>query len=268
MGLADITAVADFRSLQASLPEAQWSDATDLFDDVRAIKSEEEIADLYETSAILRTVFRALEAEIRPGVTERQVLSQAHRLCRQLGCMEGIALMGRPPFRSFTPGTDGVIERDDIIVIDLEWGGPSGYWVELRRCFSFGPPPERVRRFWETRVDSFAACVASIKAGVLSTEILAARDRAYAKHGQSGEGIVAYTAHGIGVDSLESPWVPGKDRVLREGMVINLHPSLRFADRDLGLAIGGVSLADNVLVTADGGRRMTDQEDLWIQLDT
>jgi Xaa-Pro aminopeptidase len=255
------------RELEAAMPNARFVDATDLFDDVRAVKSQEEIDATLETAAILRTVFKALEAELRPGVQERDVLAEAHRLCRQYACVDGIALMGRPPFNSFTPGTDGVIERDDLIVIDLEWGGPSGYWVELRRVYSFGPPPDAARRYWDTRVESFAACVDSMRAGASSNEILAARDRVYAKYGQSAEGLIAYTAHGIGVDSLEPPWAPGKERVLRENMIINLHPGIVFGDPKEGLALGGISIADNVLVTADGGRRMTDQVDEWIVLE-
>lgn len=266
VGLADITAVADFEDMKAGLPNADWQDATDLFDDVRAIKSDEEIEAVRETGRILRTVFQALEAEIRPGVREIDVLAEAHRLCRQLGCMEGIALMGRPPFRSFSPGSTGVIEKDDIMVIDLEWGGPSGYWVELRRVYSFAPPTDKQKKYWETRVESFAACVAAMKAGDESTEILAARDRVYGKYGQSAEGVLAYTAHGIGVDSLEPPWVPGKDRVMEENMVINLHPAIKFDDPEEGLALGGISIADNVLVGKSGGVRTTDQEDNWIVL--
>lgn len=96
VGLADITAVAHHEQLKSALPGASLRDATDLFDDVRAIKSDEEVENIRETGRILRTVFQALEAEIRPGVREVDVLAQAHRLARQLGCVEGIALMGRP----------------------------------------------------------------------------------------------------------------------------------------------------------------------------
>ena len=266
VGLADITAVADYNDMTAALPNATWVDATDVFDDVRAIKSEVEIEATRETGRILRRVFAALEAEIRPGVKEVDVLAEAHRLARQLGCVEGIALMGRAPFRSFTPGTDGVIEEDDVMVFDLEWGGPSGYWVELRRVYSFKPPTDVQKAYWETRVESFAACVNAMKAGESSETVLAARDAVYAKHGQTGEGVLAYTAHGIGVDSLEPPWVPGKERIMEEGMMINLHPAISLSPED-GPALGGISIADNVLVTADGGDRITDEVDEWIVLD-
>ncbi|MDH3190658.1 MAG: M24 family metallopeptidase [Acidimicrobiia bacterium] len=267
VGLADITAVADFESMKKALPDATFNDATDLFDDIRAIKSEEELDNVRETSDMLRTAFQALEAQIRPGVREIDVLAEAHRLCRQLGGMEGIALMGRPPFNSFSPGgSGGVIEKDDVIVIDLEWGGPSGYWVELRRVYSFAPPTSKQQKYWESRVESFAACVDAMKTGQSSTTVLDARDAVYKKYGQHADGVIAYTAHGIGVDSLEPPWVPGKDRIMQENMLINLHPAIKFDDPDEGLALGGISIADNVIVTKDGGVRTTDQEDHWIVL--
>lgn len=267
VGLSDITSAALLRELEDSIPSADLCDGTDLFDDVRALKSDEELAGLYETSAVLRTVFKALEAELRPGVLDGDVMATAHRLCRQFRCVDGIAIMGRPPFVGFTPGSDGIIERDDVIVIDLEWGGPSGYWVELRRVFSFRKPGEAAARYWESRIESFAACVESMKAGNSSSEILAARDRVYSQHGQSAQGLISYTAHGIGLDSLEPPWVPGKERVLRENMVVNLHPGIRFDSQEEAHAFGGISIADNVLVTAQGGRRMTDLADTWTILE-
>ena len=268
VGLADITAVADYNDMRNALPNATWQDATDLFDDVRMIKSQEEIDATYETGKIVRQVFRGIEAEIRPGVQELDVLSEAHRLARQLGCMEGIALMGRAPFNCFGPGTRGVIEPDDIMVFDLEWGGPSGYWVEVRRVYSFKPPTPAQRAFWEMRVESFDACVQAMKAGESSDTVLDARDRVYDAYGYSAMGANSYTAHGIGVDSLEPPWVPGKERTMEENMIINLHPSVGFEDPELGAALGGISIADNVLVTADGPVRMVDQVDEWIVLDS
>lgn len=106
-----------------------------------------------------------------------------------------------------------------------------------------------------------------MKDGSSSDDILAARDRIYAKHDQNADGVINYTAHGIGLDSLEPPWVPGKERLIKENMVINLHPAIRFADPGQGLALGGISIADNVLVGPDGGIRMTDPVDEWIILE-
>ena len=101
-----------------------------------------------------------------------------------------------------------------------------------------------------------------------SNDVLGAVNKVYAKYDQTAEGVVNYTAHGIGLDSLEPPWVPGKERTIEENMIINLHPGIRFDDPEEARAVGGISLSDNVLVTADGPVRMTDQTDEWIVLDS
>jgi Xaa-Pro aminopeptidase len=266
VGLADVVAAAHVTQFERALPGATFVDATDVFDDVRAIKSAVEIANLEQTSAILRDVFDALQAEIHPGVDERDMLAEAHRLCRQFGCFDGIAMAGRPPAQGFGPGIGGVMQRGDVIVVDLEWGGPSGYWLELRRCFSLGPPRPEVLDFWEKRVETFEACVAAMVPGASSDDILAARDRADARYGMSAGNDVRYSAHGIGIDSLEPPWAPGKERILREGMVLSLHPNV-IVEEPLASLVGAVSVGDNVLVTADGGRRLTYEREEWVVLD-
>ena len=132
-------------------------------------------------------------------------------------------------------------------MIDLEWGGPSGYWLELRRCFSFGPP-DVVRRFWDVRVESFDACVAAMQPGRPVDRIVLARERRLHRARLSAADGLRYTAHGIGIDSLEPPWVPGKDRVLEPGMVLSLHPDIVVPDAR-ARALGGITIADNILVT-------------------
>ena len=265
-GLADITAAAHLAALELALPSARIVDATEIFDDFRATKSLEEIASLEETSDILRSVFAALEAEIRPGVLERDILSEAHRLCRQFGCVDGIALIGRAPMPGFGWGSDAAIGSDDVVVIDLEWGGPSGYWLELRRCFSFGEPPPEVRRYWEARVEAFDACADVMQPGVSSDEILAARDRVYLRYGLTAGEEVRYTAHGIGIDSLEPPWAPGRERTLQEGMVLSLHPNVQLTASEAE-RFGPVSVGDSVLVTQRGGRCLTYPAVEWVVLD-
>lgn len=266
VGVADGGAWSHVEALISEAPHVTFDDATDLFDSVRAIKSAEEIANLRETSSILRRVFGALTAEIRPGVSERDVLAEAHRLCRQFGCVDGIALMGRPPFRYFGAGSDVPIQKDDVIVIDLEWGGPSGYWLELRRCFSFGDPSAEVQRFWEIRRETFDACVDAMRAGAHAEDILTARDKTHARHGYPVVDGLRYAAHGIGVDSLEPPWVPGNDRILAPGMVLSLHPDIVVPDPNESARLSGISIADNILITDGHAERLTDKSIEWVAL--
>jgi Xaa-Pro dipeptidase len=266
VGGNDAAPAGHVRELERALPKATIEDATDLFDDVRVIKSAEEIANLRQTSSILDRVFAALRAELRPGVLDRDVLAEAHRVARQFGCVDGIAIMGRAPHEGFTPGAGTPLRADDTIVIDLEWGGPSGYWLEHRRNFCFGRPSDALKRFWEVRLDCYRACVEAIRPGAASTDILTARDAALARHGYPPAIGLRYTAHGLGLDSLEPPWVPGKNRILEPGMMLSLHPDILIEDAAERAALGGISIADNVLVTETGAECMTEPEPALIPL--
>jgi len=161
-----------------------------------------------------------------------------------------VAVHDPAPMRRLQRGCDA--DGDAHRVIDLEWAGSTGYWLELRRCFSFGKPTDKVRRFWELRQECYAACVEAIRPGASSEDILTVRDAAYAARGFPPALSLRYSAHGIGLDSLEPPWVPGKARVLKEGMVLSLHPDIVIEDEHDRTLLGGISIADNVLVTADG----------------
>ncbi len=267
VGLADITTYALMSGLQKTVPGSTLVDATDLFDDIRTIKSPEEMENHRETSTILRQVFRSLEAHIRPGALEIDVMAEAHRLVRQYGCLSGIAQTGRTSLNALTLGMHAEIERDEFLSIDLEWAGPSGYWLELRRNYCFGKPSDQARRFWDVRVEVFEACVAAMKTGASSNDILAARDRVNDKYGYGGRELVSYTAHGLGLDSLEPPWAPGKERIMETDMVINLHPHLTFSDPAAAQPVSALSLADNVRVTPTGGERLTYEYDELVDLD-
>ena len=266
-GMDDIIAAAHLQQLSEAAPNLVFVNASDEFDDVRAIKSGEEMRNLAETSEILRDVFSALEEVIQPGVVIRDVLSEAHRLCRQHGCVEGIALLGRPPAAGFSPDSTERLTREDVFAIDLEWGGPSGYWLEIRRCFSFGKPRDEVRRFHELRTEVFEACMQSAQPGASSEDILTVRDEIYARNGFSAGNSIRYTAHGIGIDSLEPPWAPGKHRTLMEGMVLSLHPDVFLTDEQVG-KFGPISVGDSIQIGANGTTRMTYESEKWVVLDS
>lgn len=264
VGLNTVMAVEDLRGIQAGLPRATISDATAIFDAVRAIKSAEEVARLRTTSRVLTEAMKAIKAALEPGVTERHAMAVAHASVREHGCLDGIAIVGHAPFTTMEPGSSYVLTADDVIGVDLEWQGPEGYWLELRRVFSFKPPTDRQRRFWEMMVEAHHRCREVMKPGVPSGEILVAQNEVYRRHGFEDARLITYAAHGIGLDCLEPPWVPGKELVLQEGMVLSLHPHVRFHDLEEASALGGIGIADNVLVTASGGQRLTDQVDVWI----
>lgn len=259
VGMGTVIPVQNLQKLESGLPTASLQDATNLFNRVKIIKSTEEIAYLRQTSEMMKHGYAAMEAILIPGVTERELIAEAEHAMRLHGMADGFALISRstrnPVMR---PPTDDLVQSDDIITFDWEFVGAQGYCLELSGQYSFGPPPDKLRRVYEAQSETYQRCVEIMKPGVPSARILEVIETTYKKHGfqlpgPSGYGPVQFHVHGIGLDFTEPPLVPGFDLVLEEGMVVALHPHIGPEDK----AQPPIEILDNVLVTANGGERLT-----------
>jgi Xaa-Pro dipeptidase len=255
--------VARLRSL---LPRATFSDASELVARIVMVKSDEEVAALRETSALIREAFRAMEAVIRPGVSERAVIAEHTRVMRENGGYDGYCVINRAPYLTEGMPTENTFRADDLFSIYSEQVGPSGYWCEGSHQYSFGPPAPAVNTMHAMRVETFAACVGAMKAGNTTDDIMGAMDAVYRRHGYDANGLISYAVHGIGLTADEPPYLPGDRLTLEAGMVLSLHPHVRFKDADEERALPRSGPCDNVLVTPTGGEALTHSEWPWRQL--
>jgi Xaa-Pro aminopeptidase len=265
VGLSDAIAAEHLRQIATVVPNAQLRDATRLFERARQIKSPEEIENMRGTSAIFRKIFAALEAEIRPGTSEADIAGCASRVAKLHGCRDVKTAMATTPFRAISYGSRKRIEKDDQVMVWIETPGPTGYWLELRRCYSFGAPPARVQRFWNLIEECWDVGLRAIRPGVLASEVMAKIGAVIRKAGYDLSDA-SYSLHGIGADAIEGMWIPGNDRVLEENEVVSLHPSITFADEEEAQQLRFIGTTDNVLVTAGGGERLTYPADRIINL--
>ena len=265
VGMGTIIPVQDLQALETSLPDVSFSDATELFNRIKIIKSAEEIDYLRQTSDMMIAGYAAMEAILKPGVSEREIIAEAERAMKLHGMADGFALISRstrhPVMR---PPTDDLIHKDDVITFDWEFVGPEGYCLELGGQYSFAPPPDKLRRVFEAQNETYQRCVEMMKPGVSSAKILQTIEDTFKKHGfelpgLSGYGPVQFHVHGIGLDFTEPPLVPGHDLPLEEGMVVALHPHIGPEDKDLP----AIEILDNVLVTTSGGERLTFSQVDW-----
>jgi Xaa-Pro aminopeptidase len=70
---------ADVEALRRLLPEATWVDASSLLQEMRMVKSEEEVGMLRRAGQIARLTLDAMVASARPGVTEAAVYAEMIR---------------------------------------------------------------------------------------------------------------------------------------------------------------------------------------------
>jgi len=267
VGMKDAIALGHFEELRNELPHASLTDATPTFEHVRRVKSPDEIENLRETSAAFRKVFTAIEAELRPGITERDILAEATRVARIYGCRDVKAAISTTPFRAVGYGSDRRIGRDDIVMIWIESPGRSGYWLEFRRCYSFGPPPNDVVEFWTRQVEATQAALAVMKPGARASAVVEAVDLALGGGDfWCGEPDSTYALHGIGTDAIEGFVYPADNVSLLENEVVSYHPSVKFADERQALRLRFIGMTDNILIAADGAERLTYETDTFVEL--
>ena len=262
VGMADALSHAHYLEMTETIPDANLRDLTRQFDAVRQVKSDEELANHRETSAIFAQMFKDLEPSIRPGVTEIDLVAEAHQISREYGCRSSMVLVGSPPFGAPAFGTMREIAKDGLVMVWIEGPGPSGAWLEARQLYRLGPLSSETQDFWDLHVESVTAGIAALKPGAMASDFVKTTGEGMAAGGwpvetNPDEQHHTYNLHGIGHDAIEGVWVPGNDRACQENEIVNVHCWVDFADPADGDKLGFVGVTDNVLVTPDGGQFMT-----------
>src|SRR5262249_10552104 len=140
-----------------------------------------------------------------------------------------------------------------------------GYWLELRRSYTFGHPPPEAQRFWSVIEACWDRALPMMRPGIMAGDVFKAVAEILGRHSY-GLSDAHYSIHGIGLDAIEGMWAPGNDRVLFENEVISFHPAITFPSEEEAQRLRFVGMTDNVLVTASGGERLTYDHDHIVQL--
>jgi Xaa-Pro aminopeptidase len=275
VGMNQVMRVEEYLFLRDELPGTSFEDASQLFEAVRAIKSPEEILALEESSYIVDRSFERLLEVARPGLTERELNAEVHRVATALGGEDFLFLtvyMQVEPDGTRLPhgGTprDRILRPGDQFIFSFELIGPSGYWVEFARVIVFGKPTELQERLHRASAGGLEQAQQAMRPGVAAAAVQEALLEAVRGEGADS---AAWSGHGIGQDVIEEPWVGREviqdgdsarrgDVVLQPGMAIALHPYVM----DSGGA--GVSYTGDTFVVQAGGARKLSEVPLEIHV--
>ena len=78
---------------------------------------------------------------LKPGVREREIEAKVHEFMLERGCeiiYDIIVASGgnTSPYRRWA--TDKLIRQGDLVIVDINAVGPSGYFIDFVRCFKCG----------------------------------------------------------------------------------------------------------------------------------
>jgi Xaa-Pro aminopeptidase len=219
------------RQLRAELPGAEIVPDRSMIAALRAIKSPAEQALMRRAAACADSAITAAAEAIRRGAaTERDVCAEAISAAMRDGAdFVRYFRVHSGPWSAmgsrWPQAMDRRIEAGEIVVVDAI-GAFQGYQFDVNRTIGTGEISGRERDLCETALEATAAAVRAAQPGNRVKEIARAA-RMVVDAGPFIEGLGDMMGHGIGLETVELPYITERDEtVLEPGMCFCIEPGL------------------------------------------
>ena len=228
--------------------------AGDLFQLLRAVKSEEEIASMIRAQRISEAALEEVLSIIRPGMTEREVAAElVYRMLRhgsEGNSFDPIVVTGAKTSMPHGVPGDEVIREGDFVTMDFG-SLKDGYCSDMTRTVAVGYATEEMKNVYDVVLRAQLAGIAAAKAGVLGKDIDGAARKVIADAGYG-----AYFGHGfghcLGLDIHERPIAgPSGSVPMPAGCLSSAEPGIYLPGKF------GVRIEDVMIIREDGAEVIT-----------
>jgi len=231
-----ITPLPVFMSLKKDLPGVQLVKADDTLIDLRIIKSPTEIKLMRKAFGVAEKAVEAILAEIKPGMTELQVIGIAQReIYKHGGEYEGHALYcfcGPATNNAISRPTHNKIRRREVIQLNIG-ARVGGYSSSVGVPISIGKLPARKKRLVEFGLEAHFETMRLMRAGKPAAQVVEEYE-AFVKKSGFAKYMLYGPCHGIGMMEVERPWMESTSTYpLAENMTFQVDTF--FYDKDFGL---------------------------------
>jgi len=249
---------ADYIALDSKLSAAKIKVEAKrgLLDELRLVKSADEIENLKESCRIVSEVCETIKRELKPGLTELDIHYKIIELFAKYKVKESFAPIVAAGKNSANPhhaSSDYKIAENDIIMIDLGCVY-KGYCSDLTRTYFLGKMNDKFRNVWDIVKESQNAVLKEIKAGLpLSWADKTARaviDAAGYK-----DNFIHTTGHGVGIEIHEMPSLSSNaEGIFLRNMTVTVEPGI-YLNGEFG-----VRIEDTILIKEDSCEVLTTAE--------
>ena len=214
-----------YEGLKDAFPKAEIVPCNDIMVDLRKIKSENELACIREGFRIIELATDEVIRNLRPGVTELQMVGVAERVIYENGAeYEGLPMyvfseastrhaISRPRYRE--------IKKGDIVQLNLS-AKIDGYSPSIGLPVVMGKLEGRRRELVEFCRRMHEWTCERIKAGVSASDIAKDFYRLFCENGYQ-KNFVYGPCHGTGMIEVEAPWMETtSDYPLEENMTFQV----------------------------------------------
>ena len=239
-------------AIARALPDAKLIDGSGVFEELRLVKTPEEILRMRRAIEITEDAIASTFDRLESGMRDREVA----KIVAEEHSKRGIDGGGLVQFaaQSALPhgGTIGTRLAPQMVVLIDAGGEFQGYTSDITRTRWFGDaPPTRFREVYNLVHDAQDAAMGRVRPGVPAQEIDRAARAVIAKGGY-GQYFTHRLGHGMGMDGHEPTWmVEGNTKLLAPGFVFSVEPGIYMP------GLWGVRIEDDFMCTENGGELLS-----------
>jgi Xaa-Pro dipeptidase len=251
------------KTIQDAFPQAKIVNATEMMQEIRAVKSAEEVSMLERSAAIVEKTIEAMVEHANPGVSEKELYgAMVYAMLANGGELPTLFFLSAGPGltnSSFVP-TDYRIQKGDRIIDEIE-AKYGGYAAQAVCPVVIGTPDNEYQKMIDISRACFDAILGAMKPGVTFGALFDVYKRTVEEQGK-GKYLWNHPmmhARGLGDDGPALLGDKDLERFskiqLQTGMTFILKPQVRPVEGK-----GRASLGDTVTVTESGARRLGKRE--------
>jgi Xaa-Pro dipeptidase len=236
------------------LPEGNVVSADAVFESVRSIKSELELAVLRVSAKYASIGQDTAFAKATPGMTERELRAEVVYAMLKAGGDSTIAALTSGPRAGLKHAepSERRIEEGDMLFVDL-CAPHQGYMSDVARAGVVGQANDQQRKMLETALEMRDRVVEAVKPGVRICDLQQIAEGIAARRGLADYYFPTGFGHGIGTSVVETPILyPDNEALLEENMVFSVEPMIVVE------GVGTAVFEDMIWVTPDGAESLSD----------
>jgi Xaa-Pro aminopeptidase len=237
------------KALDAASCRVDLVPVEDVVEDLRLIKSADEIQRTKKALALAEEAFRQVTRTLKAGMTEKAVAWELERCMRVAGAQgpsfPSIVAAGPNSALPHAIPTDRPIREGEPILFD--WGAFLDHYAsDTSRTVILGPPDETFTRVYHTVLEAQRKAIDAVTAGA-GTKAVDAVARDHISANGYGDKFGHGLGHGTGLAVHEGPRLsPLKDTTLESGMIVTVEPGIYLSEW------GGVRIENQVVVGRNG----------------
>jgi Xaa-Pro dipeptidase len=237
--------------MQARFTNAGQVSATYFVEELRRVKSPDEIDRIREAGELSDRGYQYFAQVAEIGMTEYELVAEVEAFLKSNGAEDNFMLIasGGTEVVGMKPPTERKLQEGDSVTTELT-PQIDGYWAQICRTLVIGEPNAKQREAFSIFAEARQAAEDLLKPGVNIADVARVQNDVFRKFGYgeyTGSKYTRVRGHNLGLHPDENPYVlEDVNYIVKEGMVVIAHPNTY-----LPLS-GYMVFGDTLLVTADG----------------